>query len=64
MISLLRNTFVCLDMKLVRTLFTVYVRPLIEFEVPVWCPYLREDINQLEKIQHRVTILISGYKDK
>ena len=39
MLSLLGNTFVCLDMKLVRTLFTVYVRPLIEFAVPVWCPY-------------------------
>ena len=62
MLSLLRNTFVCLDMKLVRTLFTVYVRPLIEFAVPVWCPYLKGDINKLEKIQHRVTRLIPSLK--
>ena len=50
------------NMKLVRTLFTVYVRPLIEFAVPVWCPHLKGDINQLEKIQNRVTRLIPSLK--
>ena len=30
--------------------------------MPVWCPYLKGDINKLEKIQHRVTRLIPSLK--
>ena len=36
MLSLIKKTFVSLDVKLVKILYTVYVRPLIEFAVPVW----------------------------
>ena len=50
------------DKRLVRTLFTVYIRPLLEFAVAVWSPYLKGDINLLEKIQHRVTRMVPALK--
>ena len=53
MFCIIKNTFVSFDVKLVRTLYTTYIRLLIEFAVPVWCPHLKGDIISLEKIQHR-----------
>lgn len=58
MLGMIRNTFIKLDIKMLRTLYTVYVRPLVEFAAPVWNPQLKGDIVQLEKVQHRVTRLI------
>ena len=40
----------------------VYIRPLIEFAVPVWNPALKGDIGLLERVQHRVTRLVPGLK--
>jgi hypothetical protein len=61
-LGMIRNTFVHFDKRLVRTLFTVYIRPLLEFAVTVWSPYLKGDINLLEKIQHRVTRMVPTLK--
>ena len=58
MLGLIRKTFVSFDVGLVRTLYTVYVRPLIEFAVPVWNPSLIGDMELLEKVQHRATRLV------
>ena len=46
-----QKTFVSFDVKLVRSLYASYIRPLVEFSVPVWCPHLKGDINSLEKVQ-------------
>ena len=32
-----------------------YVRPLLEFAIPVWSPYYKRDIRTLEKVQGRAT---------
>ena len=37
---------------------TTFVRPLIKFAVPVWSPYLKGDTENLERVQHRVVIII------
>ena len=57
-LGLIKKNFVNFDIKLIRILYTVYVRPLIEFAVPVWNPSLQGDIDLLEKIQHRVTRMV------
>jgi hypothetical protein len=62
MLGLIRNTFKKFDIRLVRILYMVYVRPLIEFAVPVWSPMLKGDMNLLEKIQHRVTRMVPGLR--
>lgn len=32
-----------------------YVRPIVEFSDPVWCPKLKSDLALLEDIQYRAT---------
>ena len=41
----------------------------LEFEVPVWNPYLKKDIDKIEDIQHKATRLVPtlrkmDYKDR
>ena len=28
-----------------------------------WCPYLEKDIDEIEKVQHRITKLVPGFQD-
>lgn len=32
-------------------LFNTYVRPLLEYNTPVWSPYLQKDIDKIERVQ-------------
>ena len=50
-------------------LYKTYVRPHLEYCVPVWSPSLKKDMDQLEKVQHRSTKLIKeisklSYEDR
>ncbi|XP_065683578.1 uncharacterized protein LOC105845176 [Hydra vulgaris] len=54
-LGLLKKTFRSRDIKLWGKLYTTYVRPHLEFAVPVWYPYLKGDIKEIEKIQHKAT---------
>ena len=56
---MIKRFFVIFDIKLLRTLYTTFVRLLIDFVVPVWSPYLKDDIETLERVQHKVTRIIS-----
>ena len=42
-------------------LYNSYVRPLIEYCVQVWCPYLKKDIEMLEVVQRRALKMIPGF---
>ena len=63
-LGLIRKIFVNFDLKLVRLLYTVYVRPLIEFAVPVWNPSLKGDIDVLERLQHRFTRMVPQFSTR
>src|SRR3989441_8033171 len=41
-------------------LYKTLVRPILDYCIPVWRPYLKKDIMQLEKIQKRYTKMIKG----
>ena len=41
-------------------LYTMYVRPHLEYAIQAWSPYLQQDIDILEKVQLRVVRQISG----
>jgi hypothetical protein len=55
MIGLMKKTFVDRSVELWKNLYTKYIRPHAEYAVPVWNPYLKQDILKLEKVQERAT---------
>ena len=46
------------------TLYKTLVRPTLEYCSPVWKPYTKKDIYQIEKVQKRYTKMINGCKGK
>ena len=56
-ISQIRNSFTFFECELVRLLYVSLIRPHLEYAVPVWSPYLRGDI---ENVQHRATRLATS----
>ena len=43
--------------------FVVYVRtPILEYNSVVWSPWLKQDIDQIEKVQRRFTKRLIGMK--
>ena len=61
-LGLLKKTFRFRGVDMWKKLYTAYVRPHLEFAVPVWNPYTEEDINTLEKIQRRATKISHNLK--
>ena len=63
-ISQIRNSFTYFECELVRLLYVSLIRPHLEYAVPVWSPYLRGDIENIENVQHRATRLATSIKRK
>ena len=51
-------------MKGMLILYKTLVRPILDYCIPVWRPYLRKDINKLEKKQKRYTKMIKDCRGK
>ena len=60
-LGLIRRTFSYFDCQLVKQLFVSLVRPHLEYGNVVWNPYLRKDIEMIERVQHRATRLVPGF---
>ena len=41
-----------------------FIRPFLEFAVPVWSPILKSDCDLMERIQHRATKLVSSLRNQ
>ena len=63
-IAQIRNSFSYFDAELVKLLYVSLIRPHLEFAVPVWNPYLKKDIEKIERIQHKATRLIPKLRKK
>ena len=50
--------------KIILTLYNALVRPHLEYYIQFWSPYYRKDINKLERIQRRITKMISRLRNK
>ena len=63
MLGILKRTFVTRNIDIWKKLYTTYVRPHLEFAVAAWNPYLKKDINTLEKVQQRATKISPAIKN-
>jgi hypothetical protein len=57
----IKHSFTHLDENSMKLLYTSLVRPHMKFAAPIWNPYYRKDIVNLENLQHRAT-RIHGFK--
>ncbi|XP_065672239.1 uncharacterized protein LOC136090059 [Hydra vulgaris] len=55
MLGTLKKTFLSRNLTIWSKLYKVYVRPHLEYVVSIWSPYLKNDINILEKIHKRAS---------
>ena len=60
---MIRRTIVTKDKDTILRLYKSLVRPQLEYCIQVWSPYLKQDIDKLEKVQKRAKKMIQGYKD-
>ena len=60
----LLKTFHYRDKNFFVSLYKTYVRPHMEFASPVWNPWLRRDIDVLERVQEKFVRNISGLQAK
>ena len=62
--GVIKRNFVLNNVEDFRLLFNRFVRPHLEYCVHVLCPYLRKDIDSIDKDQRRATKLVKGLKNK
>jgi len=60
-LGMLRRTFTFNSKDLFIFLHKTYVRPLLEYCVQLWYPYLVEDIDTLERVRRRATKLVPEF---
>ena len=61
-VGLIKKTVGLKNRKCFLLLFKSLVRPILEYVVPVWSPYLKKDIKELEKVQRRATKCALGMR--
>ena len=59
----LNIAFNCRDVDFKLFLFVTYIRPILEYVTPIWCPHLINEIDRLESVQRRFTKFLPGYRN-
>ena len=62
-LGMIRRNITYKDKSVIVPLHKAIVRPHLEYCIQAWRPYLRKDIDMLEKIQSRATKLIPRLRD-
>jgi hypothetical protein len=61
--NLILRCFLSREIKSLVKAYTVYVRPLLEFNSPIWSPRFLQDINCVENVQRRFTKRLPGMQN-
>ena len=64
MIGLIKLSFQYIDDEMFLNLYNTLIRPLLEYCVQAWSPYLQKDITLLENVQRRATKLVGRLRNK
>ena len=59
-LGMVRRQFKNLDKTSFLILYKGFIRPHLEYAIQSWSPYLRKDIDHLERVQRRATKLVKG----
>ena len=62
-IGIISRSFKCKKKHIMLPLYKSIIRPILDYCSPVWNPYLKKDIQALEKVQRRFTRMIEGFKE-
>ena len=62
-LGMIRRNITYKEKGLIVPLYKAIVRPHLEYCIQAWRPYLRKDIDMLEKVQRRPTKLITWLRD-
>jgi hypothetical protein len=60
LMGLCRKTMQSRDPVFMIRLYTTYIRPVLMYAAPIWSPYLRHEVEDLESVQKSFTKLITG----
>ena len=63
-LGMIRRSFINNGVDIILPLYKSLVRPRLEYCVQAWSPFLRKDIELLEKVQKRATRRIDGLRTK
>ena len=55
LIGLLKRTFLCITPDIKKIFYKAFIRPKLEYACSVWSPFLKKDIDKLERVQKRAT---------
>jgi len=62
--GLVRRQFKNMDRECFTLLYKTFIRPHLEYAIQFWSPYMKRDIECLEKVQRRATKLVSRLNKK
>ena len=62
MMGLIRRSFSYLGLDMFNILYTLFVRPHLEYAQAVWSPHLKRDDTLIERVQQRATKLVEGLR--
>ena len=62
-LGFIKRSFNYKNQEIIITLYKSLVRPHLEYAVQMWSPYLRKDIERLERVQARATKLIPSLRN-
>ena len=62
-LGMIKRTISNKSKKIVTKLYKSLIRPKLEYCVQAWRPYLKKDIESIERVQHRATKMIKEIKN-